>query len=85
MQPIKEINYTIADEGNWTIGYAYKGYGYVIKRPGGGLVCTMPDGLRSEEKALAQLVCAAPDLLAALKVMISHWPSLGCTHGHETH
>jgi len=67
MQPIQEINYSIHDERDWTVGYAYKGYGYVIKRPGGGLVCNVAEGLRPEEAALARMISATPDLLQALK------------------
>jgi hypothetical protein len=67
MQPILEINYTIADECDWSVGYGYKGYGYVIKRPGGGVVCNVAEGLRPEEAALARLLSATPDLLFALK------------------
>ncbi len=66
-QPIQEINYTIADERDWTVGYAYKGYGYVIKRPSGGVVCNVAEGLRPEEAALARLLSATPDLLFALQ------------------
>ncbi len=66
-QPIQEINYTISDERDWTVGYAYKGYGYVIKRPNGGVVCNVAEGLRPEEAALARLLSATPDLLAAAK------------------
>jgi hypothetical protein len=65
MQPIQEINYSIHDERDWTVGYAYKGYGYVIKRPGGGLVCNVAEGLRPEEAALARMISATPDLLEA--------------------
>lgn len=69
MQPIRQINYTIADESNWTIGYTYKGYGYAIKRPDGSLVCNIAEGLRPEEAALANLISATPDLLNALRAI----------------
>lgn len=72
-QPIREINYTIADERDWTVGYAYKGYGYVIKRPSGGVVCNVAEGLRPEEAALARLLSATPDLLDALQEIIAVW------------
>jgi hypothetical protein len=72
MQPIKEINYTIVDERDWTIGYTYKGYGYAIKRPGGGVVCNIAEGLRPEEAALATLISATPELLAALQRALPH-------------
>lgn len=70
MQPIRQINYTIADESNWTIGYTYKGYGYAIKRPDGSLVCNIAEGLRPEEAALASLVSATPELLEALNYCV---------------
>ena len=73
MQPIRQINYTIADESNWTIGYTYKGYGYAIKRPDGSLVCNIAEGLRPEEAALASLVSATPELLDALLEIIAVW------------
>ncbi len=73
MQPIKQINYTIADERNWTIGYTYKGYGYAIKRPNGGVVCNIAEGLRPEEAALATLISATPELLDALLEIVAVW------------
>lgn len=73
MQPIQQINYTIADERNWTIGYTYKGYGYAIKRPNGGVVCNIAEGLRPEEAALATLISATPELLDALMEIVAVW------------
>lgn len=73
MQPIQQINYTIADERNWTIGYTYKGYGYAIKRPNGGVVCNIAEGLRPEEAALATLISATPDMLVALQGVQAAW------------
>lgn len=73
MQPIQQINYTIADERNWTIGYTYKGYGYAIKRPNGGVVCNIAEGLRPEEAALATLISATPELLNALLEIVAVW------------
>jgi len=68
-QPILKVNYTIDMECDWSVDYAYKGYGFAIKRPDGGTVCTLPNGLRSEEKALAYLVSAAPDMLKLLEAI----------------
>ena len=69
-QPILKVNYTIDMECDWSVDYAYKGYGFAIKRPDGGTVCTLPNGLRSEEKALATMISATPDLLAALEMIV---------------
>jgi hypothetical protein len=67
MQPIQQINYSIADEKNWSVSIGYKGYGYAIKRDDGGLVCNVAEGLRPEEAALARMISATPDLLNALR------------------
>lgn len=67
MQPIREINYSIADEKSWSVSFAYKGYGYAIKRNDGSFVCNVAEGLRPQEKALAQLIAATPTMLEALK------------------
>jgi hypothetical protein len=70
MQPIQQINYSIADEKDWSVSIGYKGYGYAIKRDDGGLVCNVAEGLRPEEAALARLIAATPDLLAALRDLL---------------
>ena len=67
LQPLQEFNYSINQEQNWQIAYAYKGYGYAIKRADGSTVCNLPDGLRPQEKQLAELICALPQILEALQ------------------
>lgn len=67
MQPIQEFNYSIKHEQNWQIAYSPKGYGYAIKRIDGSTVCQLPDGLREEEKSLAELISALPKILEALQ------------------
>lgn len=77
MQPIQQINYTIYDEADWTVTYGYKGYGYVIRRPNGSVACTMPEGLRSEDRALADFVSAAPELFAVVSEFVQRCDELG--------
>lgn len=67
LQPLQEFNYSVKQEQDWQIAYAYKGYGYAIKRSDGSLVCNLPDGLRPQEKQLAELICALPQILEALQ------------------
>jgi hypothetical protein len=57
MRPITFAPYDpMTDETNWEIGTEEKGTCYAVKRADtGGLICKLPYGLRSEEKALAQM------------------------------
>ena len=69
-QPIQQFNWSIKQEldtkPSWNVNYAYKGYGYAIKRTDGSLVCNLPDGLRREEKELAEFLALAPEMYDAL-------------------
>lgn len=69
-QPIKMFNWSIIDElaskPQWNVQYGYKGYGYAVKRTDGSTVCNLPDGLRSEEKELANFLALAPEMYDAL-------------------
>jgi hypothetical protein len=69
-QPIQQFNWSIKQEldtkPNWNVTYAYKGYGYAIKRDDGSLVCNLPDGLRQAEKELAQFLAVSPEMYDAL-------------------
>ena len=60
-----EVNYTIAMEADWNITHCPKGYAFVIKRPDSSVVCQLHNGLTPQDKALARLITAAPDLLKA--------------------
>lgn len=62
----REVNYTIAMENDWKIAYGPKGYAFAIKREDNSDVCTLHNGLTPQDKALAQLISATPDLLEAL-------------------
>lgn len=68
-----EVNYTIAMENNWKITHCPKGYAFAIKRQDSSVVCQLHNGLTPQDKSLAQLITAAPDLLdaayAALEVL----------------
>lgn len=65
-----EVNYTIAMERDWKIAYGPKGYAFAIKREDNSDVCTLFNGLTPQDKALAQLISAAPDMLAALEACV---------------
>lgn len=69
MRPITFAPYDpMTDETNWEIGTEEKGTCYAIKRAEtGGLICKLPYGLRSEEKALAQMFVKVPQMVSALK------------------
>ena len=70
---IKERNeYSINQEQSWKVDYGYKGYGFAIKRDDNSIVCNFPDGLRPEQKALAQMISATPDLLEAA-IQLVEW------------
>lgn len=62
-----EVNYTIAMETSWKIGYGPKGYAFAIKRDDNSDVCVLHNGLTPQDKALATLISATPDLLDALR------------------
>lgn len=65
---IKERNeYSIQQETGWRVDYGYKGLCWSIKRDDHSLICEFPAGLRPEQKQLAQLISATPDLLNALR------------------
>jgi hypothetical protein len=63
-----EVNYTIAMEADWNITHCPKGYAFTIKRPDASVVCQLHNGLTPQDKALAQLISAAPDLLNAAEL-----------------
>jgi hypothetical protein len=69
-QPIQEFNYSVKQEQDWQISYAPKGYGYAIKRSDGTTVCNLPDGLRTQEKELAELIVALPKILESLQDVV---------------
>ena len=83
-QPLQEFNYSIKQEQDWQIAYAYKGYGYAIKRADGSTVCNLPDGLRPQEKQLAELICALPQILEALQDVTAFCASLS-PKGKDVH
>jgi hypothetical protein len=62
-----EVNYTIAMETSWKITHCPKGYSFAIKRDDNSNVCTLHNGLTPQDKALAQMISATPDLLNALR------------------
>lgn len=70
MRPITFKQYIpLLDEKDWEIGTEDKGTRYAIKRRDtGGLVCALPFGLRSEEKALARMLVAVPEMVLAIKL-----------------
>lgn len=71
MHIIRERNeYSIQHESNWKVDHGYKGYAFAVKREDNSIVCNFPDGLRPEQKQLAQFISAAPDLLAALEMIV---------------
>lgn len=63
-----EVNYTIAMETSWKIAHGPKGYAFAIKRDDNSDVCTLHNGLTPQDKALATLISATPDLLAAAEL-----------------
>ena len=65
-----EVNYTIAMETSWKIAHCPKGYSFAIKRDDNSNVCTLHNGLTVQDKALAQLITATPDLLSAAEVAV---------------
>jgi hypothetical protein len=62
-----EVNYTIDMERDWRIAFGPKGYAFAVKREDNSDVCTLHNGLTPQDKALARLISAAPDLLFALR------------------
>jgi hypothetical protein len=69
---IKERNeYSIQQETGWRVDYGYKGLCWSIKRDDHSLICEFPAGLRPEQKQLAQLISATPDLLEALYEVVN--------------
>jgi 23S rRNA G2445 N2-methylase RlmL len=69
MRPITFAPYDpMTDETNWEIGTEEKGTCYAIKRAEtGGLICKLPYGLRTQEKALAEMFVKLPEMVEALK------------------
>lgn len=69
-QPFAFKKYTpLLDEQDWEISTEDKGTRFAIKRrETGGLVCALPFGLRSEEKALARMLVAVPEMVLAIKL-----------------
>jgi hypothetical protein len=58
----------MTDETNWEIGTEEKGTCYAIKRAEtGGLICKLPYGLRTQEKALAEMFVKVPEMVDALQ------------------
>jgi hypothetical protein len=65
---IKERNeYSVKQESGWKVDYGYKGYGFAVKRDDNSTVCNFPDGLRPEQKQLANLIANLPQILDALQ------------------
>jgi hypothetical protein len=61
----------IAYEKNWQVSTAEKGTRYsVIRGDTGGDVACVPYGLTRDCKALATMISATPDLIAALQKML---------------
>ena len=75
-----EVNYTIAMEPNWKIAHGPKGYAFAIKRDDNSDVCTLHNGLTPQDKALAQLISAAPDMLLALETIANESSSMQLGH-----
>ena len=69
MRPITFAPYDpMTDETNWEIGTEEKGTCYAIKRAEtGGLICKLPYGLRTQEKALAEMFVKLPEMVDALQ------------------
>lgn len=63
-----EVNYTIDMERDWKIAFGPKGYAFAIKREDNSDICTLHNGLTRQDKALATLISATPDLLAAAEL-----------------
>ena len=61
----REVNYTIAMETEWKVAHGPKGYAFAIKRDDNSDVCVLHNGLTPQDKALATLISATPDLLKA--------------------
>ena len=70
MGQYRDNTYTIADEDNWKVGMCPKGYSFVIKRQDNSDVCSLFNGLTPMDKALARLLSAAPELLAAAEFAV---------------
>lgn len=75
-----EVNYTIAMETSWKIAHCPKGYSFAIKRDDNSNVCTLHNGLTPQDKALAQLITAAPDMLMALETIVSEASTMQIGH-----
>lgn len=67
MARYREVNYTIAMETEWKVAYGPKGYAFAIKRDDNSDVCVLHNGLTPQDKALATLISATPDMLEALR------------------
>jgi hypothetical protein len=70
-KPITHIPYNpLKDESDWVVGTEDKGMRYAVRRKESfGTVCMLPYGLRPEEKALATLLAAAPEMVTALQTI----------------
>jgi hypothetical protein len=66
----REVNYTIAMETEWKVAHGPKGYAFAIKRDDNSDVCVLHNGLTPQDKALATLISATPDLLEALQKIV---------------
>lgn len=75
-----EVNYTIDMECDWKIAYGPKGYAFAIKREDNSDVCTLHNGLTPQDKALAQLISAAPDMLLALETLANECSNMQLDH-----
>ena len=79
-----EVNYTIDMECDWKIAHGPKGYAFAIKRQDSSDICTLHCGLTPQDKALANLISAAPDLLAALEAIVFDVNGSDMFVGHYT-
>lgn len=59
--------YKFAAETNWQLGTCPKGYAFAVKREDNSVICTLHNGLTPQDKQLAKLLCAAPDMYRVLR------------------
>lgn len=76
--------YSVKQETNWRVDYGYKGYGFAVKRADDSTVCNFPDGLRPEQKELAELIAALPQILDALQDVTAYCAPLS-PKGKDAH
>jgi hypothetical protein len=59
--------------GPWRYQEESDAYTHIVRAPGNRFICQLSQDRSGEAEANCRLIAAAPDLLAALKAMLTHY------------